>query len=110
MIYFPRLVVLIHLLSCSIIDRRLAYDRPTTQPLDTFSFGEVLKSITSPHVILMFMALFMDGTTLYGLALFLPSIVNQLGYSSTATQLVSVGPYAAAFVGMNLHYFMVVRV
>ena len=39
----------------------------------------------------------MVGTTLYGLALFLPSIVNQLGFSDTRTQLLSVGPFAASF-------------
>lgn len=39
----------------------------------------------------------MNGTMLYGLALFLPTIVNELGFSATHTQLVSVGPYAAGF-------------
>lgn len=34
---------------------------------------------------------------LYGLALFLPSIVNQLGFSTTRTQLLSVPPFAAGF-------------
>lgn len=38
-----------------------------------------------------------DG--LVGLAFFLPTIVNQLGFSPTRTQLVSVGPFAAGFVG-----------
>ena len=40
----------------------------------------------------------MNGVTLYGLALFLPSIVNELGFSITHTQLVSVGPFGVAFV------------
>ena len=42
---------------------------------------------------------FMAGTMLYGLALFLPSIVNQLGFSSNKSQLLSVGPFAAGFFG-----------
>lgn len=37
--------------------------------------------------------------TMTGLAFFLPTIVNELGYSATRTQLISVGPYAAGFVG-----------
>ena len=36
---------------------------------------------------------------LYGLALFLPSIVSQLGFSPNKTQLLSVGPFAAGFFG-----------
>ncbi|KLO13815.1 MFS general substrate transporter [Schizopora paradoxa] len=82
----------------NIISRRLLLDRPTTSPLDRFSVIEVLRSLTSPHVLLLFVALFMNGTTLYGLANFLPSIVNQLGFSATRTQLISVGPFASGFV------------
>ena len=41
----------------------------------------------------------MNGTTLLGLALFLPTIVSELGFSPTKTQLVSVGPFATGFVG-----------
>jgi len=81
----------------SIIGRRLVLDRPTASPLDQFSFVEVCRSLTSPHVLLLFVALFLNGTTLYGLALFLPSIVNQLGFSATRTQLISVGPFACGF-------------
>jgi hypothetical protein len=62
-----------------------------------FSLKETLESLTSPHVILLVIVFFMIGTTLYGLALFLPSIVNQLGFSDTRTQLLSVGPFAVGF-------------
>lgn len=44
------------------------------------------------------MIYFMGGTNLFGLALFLPSIVNQLGNSPNKSQLLSVGPFGAAFV------------
>ena len=47
-------------------------------------------------VLIMF---FMAGTLHYGLALFLPSIVNQLGFSPNKTQLLSVGPFVAGFFG-----------
>jgi len=46
---------------------------------------------------MVFIMFFMIGTTLYGLALFLPSIVSQLGFSPNKTQLLSVGPFAAGF-------------
>ena len=41
----------------------------------------------------------MLGTTAYALALFLPSIINQLGFSPTKTQLLSVGPFVTGFIG-----------
>ena len=47
---------------------------------------------------------FMEGTMLYGLAFFLPSIVNQLGFSSNKTQLLSVGPFVVGFFGA--YFFM----
>ncbi|KAF9479974.1 MFS general substrate transporter [Pholiota conissans] len=77
---------------------RLERDRPFINPLDSFSLKYVAQSLTSPHVILVFIAYFMSGTNLFGLALFLPSIVNQLGNSPNKSQLLSVGPFAAAFV------------
>ena len=83
----------------SVIVKRLVRDRPTTAPVDTFSFRQVFLSLSSPHVILVFITLFMNGTTLLGLALFLPTIVSELGFSPTKTQLVSVGPFATGFVG-----------
>ena len=42
---------------------------------------------------------FMAGMMGYGLAVFLPSIVSQLGFSPNATQLLSVGPFAVGFIG-----------
>ena len=76
---------------------RLERDRPSIQPSDEFSVKEILRSLRSPHVVVVFVLFFMTGATLYGLALFLPSIVNQLGNSPDRTQLLSVGPFAAAF-------------
>ncbi|TFK43324.1 MFS general substrate transporter [Crucibulum laeve] len=80
-----------------IIMRRLEKDRPSIVPSDRFSIREVLWSLRSPHVLLLFVLFFMVGTTLYGLALFLPSIVNQLGFSPVKSQLLSVGPFAVGF-------------
>jgi len=80
-----------------IIMLRLERDRPSISPTDDFSLKAVLRSFSSPHVIIVFLMFFMLGTTLYGLANFLPSIVNQLGFSPNKTQLLSVGPFAAGF-------------
>lgn len=85
-----------------LIKYRLEYDRPSVTPdipADKFSFREILRSFTSIHVIINFIMLFMDGTMLYGLAFFLPSIVNQLGFSAVNSQLLSAGPFAAGFFG-----------
>ena len=79
--------------------KRLEADRPSISPNDRFSFHEVFKSFTSPHVIIIFIISFMNGTTLFGLALFSPSIVNQFGFSANKTQLLTVGPFAAGFFG-----------
>lgn len=79
--------------------RRLEKDRPFVNPLDQFRLKYVIQSLTSPHVIIMFITYFMGGTVLFGLALFSPSIINQLGFSPNHSQLLSVGPFACAFFG-----------
>lgn len=83
-----------------LIQERLELDRPAVTPnapSDKFSFREILNSLTSIHVILVFISLFMLGTILYGLALFSPSTINQMGFSPVKSQLLSVGPFAAGF-------------
>ncbi|KAJ8080518.1 hypothetical protein AAF712_003076 [Marasmius tenuissimus] len=80
-----------------VLERRLLRDRPSVAPNDHFSFKWVFRSISSPHVLMVFVMFYMLGTTLYGLALFLPSIVNSLGYSPNQSQLLSVGPFAGGF-------------
>ena len=83
----------------STIMKRLERDRPTIKSVDKFSPKEVLRSVASLHVIIISVMAFMVGTMVYGLALFLPSIVRQLGFSPTKTQLLSVGPSVIAFIG-----------
>jgi sugar phosphate permease len=79
------------------IERRLEKDRPSINTADKFTPQEIFRSLKSPHVVLLFFIFFVKGTTLSGLALFLPSIVNQLGFSAAKTQLLSVGPFATTF-------------
>ena len=71
---------------------------------DKFTFKEIMRSVCSPHVIMVFIMFFMAGTSLYGLALFLPSIVDQLGFSANKSQLLSVGPFVVGFFGA--YFFM----
>ncbi|KAF9451878.1 MFS general substrate transporter [Macrolepiota fuliginosa MF-IS2] len=83
-----------------LIKTQLEYDRPSVTPnipSDKFSFREILRSLTSTHVLIIFVVFFLGGVTLYGMALFLPSIINQLGFSPIQSQLLSVGPFATAF-------------
>jgi len=87
------------------IMKRLERDRPTIKSVDKFSAKEVLRSVASLHVIIISVMAFMVGTMVYGLALFLPSIVSQLGFSPTKTQLLSVGPSVAAFIGTVISAF-----
>lgn len=81
---------------------RLERDRPFVNPLDHFSIKYVFQAIKSPHVLLIILIYFMGGTNLFGLALFLPTIVKELGHSSNRSQLLSVGPFAVGFVGEQL--------
>ncbi|KAF7985053.1 hypothetical protein HWV62_8899 [Athelia sp. TMB] len=80
-----------------LLERRLERDRPSLGVNDKFSFRDLLHSAKSLHVILVFIMFFGLGTTLFGLALFLPTIVGALGFSANRTQLLSVGPFATAF-------------
>lgn len=82
-----------------LIIQRLERNRPFVIPMDTFSIRQVFSVMITPHVLLPSVINFLGGTNLFGLALFLPSIVSQLGYSSNRTQLLSVGPFAVGFVG-----------
>ncbi|TFK21501.1 MFS general substrate transporter [Coprinopsis marcescibilis] len=68
------------------------------EKVDSFSWKEVVMAFTLPHVWLISVIFFMDGTVLYGLAYFAPSIVQGLGHTPARTQLMSVPPFAVAFV------------
>ena len=80
---------------------RLERDRPSIKPVDKFSFKEVIRSACSPHIIMFFVLAFLHATMSSGLALFLPSIVKELGFSRNTTQLLSAGPFASGFFREN---------
>jgi len=66
--------------------------------VDAFSWSEVGKAFMLPQVLFLGVVLFCDGTVLYGLAYFTPSIVQGLGYTAARAQLMAVPPFATAFV------------
>jgi MFS family permease len=62
------------------------------------SIKAVISTFREPHVINMSIIGFCNGIVISGIAYFTPSIVQALGYGPTQTQLLSVPPYACAFV------------
>lgn len=81
--------------------------------LGTESFGFSMKALLSTfkdaHIWLLCIALFCNGTSLFGLAYFTPSIVQGLGYGGTMTQLLSVPPFAVAFFVTMISAFLADR-
>ncbi|PBK80201.1 MFS general substrate transporter [Armillaria gallica] len=65
---------------------------------EKFEWREVRKALVAPHVWILSVLLFFAGAILFGLAFFTPSIVQDLGYTAARSQLMSVPPFAAAFV------------
>ncbi|KAG6847794.1 hypothetical protein H0H93_005959 [Arthromyces matolae] len=65
---------------------------------DGFSWKEIWQAFTLPQVGLVAVAFFFDGTLIYALAYFTPSIIASLGYTNANAQLYSVPPFAMAFV------------
>ncbi|KAF9038139.1 MFS general substrate transporter [Panaeolus papilionaceus] len=80
------------------IIRRLERSKPLDKHVDRFTFKQLVQSIISPHVMFIFVIFFTSGSIVLGLSNFLPSIVRQLGFTPTRSQLLTVGPFGAAFV------------
>jgi MFS family permease len=80
---------------CCIQRLRLDTGFPDSAVLNAKSVKAAFKSI---HVLMLCVILFGSGVCLFGLAYFTPSIVQSLGYSKTHTQLMTVPPFACAFV------------
>lgn len=62
-----------------------------------FRSDALLSTFKSLHVWLVCLALFCNGTSLFGLAYFTPTIVQGLGYEGTEAQLFTVPPFVIAF-------------
>ncbi|CRG86584.1 putative transporter C1002,16c [Talaromyces islandicus] len=79
------------------IQFRLKYDSDATVD-EGFSWAAVLTALKDPKVWLYGLGFHTVSLPLYTLSLFLPTIISGLGYSSASAQLLSVPPYAVAFV------------
>ncbi|PAV17565.1 MFS general substrate transporter [Pyrrhoderma noxium] len=90
----------------SLANERIINDRPSIQISEKFSFKQVIISMTSPHVIMVSCISFLIGSATFGIAIFLPTIVSELGFSATHTQLLSVAPFATGFVCTNLASYL----
>ncbi|KAF8844459.1 MFS general substrate transporter [Paxillus ammoniavirescens] len=92
----------------SYVMSKLRHDGAVSQDdkMDGFSWIEVVRSAKSVHVWLLAIVLFFNGTTLYGLAYFEPSIVAGLGYTGNKAQLMSVPPFAVAYVSSMISAFV----
>ncbi|GAA5936451.1 uncharacterized protein JCM15063_001890 [Sporobolomyces koalae] len=83
-----------------LVTRRLAVDSPGGEAAlddEGFSWTEIRKSLTSPHVLILGVSMWCLGMTLYSLSYFLPSIIATFGYNTVQTQLLTVPPFVAAF-------------
>ncbi|GAA5861034.1 hypothetical protein JCM1840_003058 [Sporobolomyces johnsonii] len=87
------------------IARRLALDAPpgAADSADHFSWSEVKMAATSPQVLLLCVALWGNGLTLYAMSYFQPlshtkTIVATFGYTTIQTQLLTVPPFICAFI------------
>ncbi|KAJ7592019.1 major facilitator superfamily domain-containing protein [Mycena floridula] len=65
---------------------------------DQFNWKEVGRAFLLPQVLFLGLIFFLSGVVLFSLAYFSPTIIATLGYKGTKAQLMSVPPYAAAFV------------
>jgi MFS family permease len=73
------------------------------------SLKAVCSTFKDIHIWMMCTILFCNGVSLFGLAYFTPSIVASLEYSQTHTQLLTVPPFACAFVVTMISAFIADR-
>ena len=79
------------------IQARLASNSDATRD-EKFTWGNVRKALSDPKVILYGLGFHTMSLPLYTLSLFLPTIIKNLGYTAAQAQLLTVPPYAVAFI------------
>jgi MFS family permease len=79
------------------IHARLSSDSDATHD-ERFSWANVLKALRDPKCWLYGLGFHTTSLPLYTFSLFLPTIINALGYSPAISQLLTVPPYAFAFI------------
>ncbi|KAI1762670.1 MFS general substrate transporter [Hypoxylon sp. FL1150] len=79
------------------IHQRLAADSDATHE-EKFSWGAVVEALKDPNCWLYGLGFHTMSLPLYTLSLFLPTIIANLGYAAATAQLLTVPPYAFAFI------------
>ncbi|OTA63346.1 MFS general substrate transporter [Hypoxylon sp. EC38] len=79
------------------IHQRLAADSDATHD-ERFSWAAVVEALKDPNCWLYGLGFHTMSLPLYTLSLFLPTIIANLGYTAATAQLLTVPPYAFAFV------------
>lgn len=81
----------------AVIQHRLKEDSDATED-EAFNWHNVRKAFTDIKVYLYALGFHTMSLPLYTLSLFLPSIIRGLGYTAAQAQLMTIPPYAIAFV------------
>ncbi|KAK2007900.1 major facilitator superfamily transporter [Colletotrichum eremochloae] len=79
------------------IRARLAADSDATHN-EKFTWGNVMEAIKDPKCWLYGLAFHTMSLPLYTFSLFIPTIIKNLGYTAAVAQLLTIPPYAFAFV------------
>lgn len=79
------------------IHQRLAADSDSTHD-ERFNWGAVVEALKDPSCWLYGLGFHTMSLPLYTLSLFLPTIISNLGYTAATAQLLTVPPYAFAFI------------
>ncbi|KAK0716429.1 major facilitator superfamily domain-containing protein [Apiosordaria backusii] len=79
------------------IRNRLAADSDATHD-ERFTWGNVAKALRDPKCWLYGLSFHTMSLPLYTFSLFLPSIIRDLGYTAANAQLLTIPPYAFAFI------------
>ncbi|XDG09777.1 hypothetical protein ABKA04_009392 [Annulohypoxylon sp. FPYF3050] len=79
------------------IHQRLAADSDATHD-ERFTWGAVLEALKDSNCWLYGLGFHTMSLPLYTLSLFLPTIISNLGYTAATAQLLTVPPYAFAFI------------
>lgn len=94
---YPRTANFINENERSFINARLAADNDATRD-ESFTWGNVSRALSDPKVWLYGLGFHTMSLPLYTLSLFLPTIIKELGYTAAQAQLLTVPPYAVAFI------------
>jgi len=82
----------------ALLTKAMHSDGQSSGDEEEFSWRGVKQALQAPQAWFMSLIFFPAGATLFAIAYFAPTVVQGLGYTGTTTQLMSVPPYASAFV------------